>query len=75
MIRDSARAYCQERLAPRVLEMFRHETSDSAIFREFGELDMLGIVIPEDTAALAWATCRMDWSPGKSSASIQASAR
>jgi glutaryl-CoA dehydrogenase len=48
MIRDSARAYCQDRLAPRVLEMFRHETSDAAIFREFGELDMLGIVIPEE---------------------------
>jgi glutaryl-CoA dehydrogenase len=48
MIRDSARAYCQDRLAPRVLEMFRHETSDAGIFREFGELDMLGIVIPEE---------------------------
>ena len=48
MIRDSARAYCQDRLAPRVLEMFRHETPDAAIFREFGELDMLGVVIPEE---------------------------
>jgi glutaryl-CoA dehydrogenase len=48
MIRDSARAYCQERLAPRVLEMFRHESADVSIFRELGELDMLGIVIPEE---------------------------
>ena len=47
MIRDSARAYCQDRLAPRALEMFRHEGVDVSIFREFGELDMLGIVIPE----------------------------
>jgi glutaryl-CoA dehydrogenase len=47
MVRDSARAYCQDRLAPRVLEMFRHETADISIFRELGELDMLGIVIPE----------------------------
>src|SRR5688500_8398788 len=47
MIRDSARAYCQDRLAPRVLEMFRHETTDLSIFRELGQLDMLGIVIPE----------------------------
>jgi glutaryl-CoA dehydrogenase len=47
MVRDSARAYCQDRLAPRALEMFRRETHDLAIFKEFGELDMLGIVIPE----------------------------
>jgi glutaryl-CoA dehydrogenase len=47
MVRESARAYCQDRLAPRVLEMFRHETHDTAIFRELGELDMLGVVIPE----------------------------
>ena len=47
MVRDTARAYCQERLAPRVLEAFRGEQTDLAIFRELGELDMLGIVIPE----------------------------
>jgi glutaryl-CoA dehydrogenase len=47
MIRDTARAYCQDRLAPRVLDMFRHEHTDVSIFRELGELDMLGIVIPE----------------------------
>jgi len=47
MVRDSARAYCQDRLAPRVLDAFRHERTDAAIFRELGELDMLGIVIPE----------------------------
>ena len=47
MVRDSARNYCQDRLAPRVLEMFRRETSDVSIFRELGDLDMLGVVIPE----------------------------
>jgi glutaryl-CoA dehydrogenase len=47
MVRDSARAYCQGRLAPRVLEAFRHERTDLEIFRELGELDMLGVVIPE----------------------------
>ena len=47
MVRDTARAYCQDKLAPRVLEVFRHEKTDVAIFRELGELDMLGIVIPE----------------------------
>ena len=47
MIRDAAREYCSGKLAPRVLEMFRHEGVDASIFREFGALDMLGIVIPE----------------------------
>jgi glutaryl-CoA dehydrogenase len=47
MVRDTARAYCRDKLAPRVLEMFRHERIDASIFREFGALDMLGIVIPE----------------------------
>ena len=47
MVRDTARAYCQDHLAPRVLDAFRHERTDVAIFREMGELDLLGIVIPE----------------------------
>ena len=47
MVRDSARAYCKDKLAPRVLEMFRKEQADPSIFRELGALDMLGIVIPE----------------------------
>ena len=47
MVRDTARAYCQDKLAPRVLDAFRHEKTDPAIFREMGALDLLGIVIPE----------------------------
>jgi glutaryl-CoA dehydrogenase len=47
MVRDTARGYCQDKLAPRVLEAFRKEHTDVAIFREMGELDMLGLVIPE----------------------------
>ena len=47
MVRDTARAYCQDKLAPRVLDMFRHEKADPSIFREMGQLDLLGIVIPE----------------------------
>ena len=47
MIRDTARAYCKDKLAPRVLDMFRHEGTDVTIFQELGALDMLGIVIPE----------------------------
>jgi glutaryl-CoA dehydrogenase len=47
MIRDAAAAYCQDKLAPRVLEAFRHEKTDPAIFSEMGELGLLGPTIPE----------------------------
>ena len=47
MVRDTARAYCQEKLAPRALEMFRNEKPAPEIFREMGALDLLGIIIPE----------------------------
>ncbi|HZS80101.1 MAG TPA: acyl-CoA dehydrogenase family protein, partial [Herbaspirillum sp.] len=46
-VRDAAHAYCQARLAPRILSAFRHETTDTAIFREMGELGLLGVMIPE----------------------------
>ncbi len=48
MVRDSARVYAQERLAPRVLESFRKEQTDPAIFREMGALGLLGATIPEE---------------------------
>jgi glutaryl-CoA dehydrogenase len=47
MVRDAARAYCQDKLATRVLEAFRHEKTDPKIFREMGELGLLGPTIPE----------------------------
>ena len=47
MVRDTARAYAQEKLLPRVQEAFRHEKTDPAIFREMGELGLLGATIPE----------------------------
>jgi glutaryl-CoA dehydrogenase len=46
MVRDAARAYCQDKLAPRVLEAFRHEKTDPSIFREMGEVGLLGPTIP-----------------------------
>ena len=46
-IRDAAQAFCQERLASRVLEQFRHETVDAGIFREMGALGLLGPTIPQ----------------------------
>lgn len=47
MIRDAAAQYAQGRLMPRILDAFRNETTDPAIFREMGELGLLGITIPE----------------------------
>jgi len=47
MVRDAARAYAQDRLLPRVQQAFRHEKTDTAIFREMGELGLLGATIPE----------------------------
>lgn len=44
-IRETARAYCQERLLPRVLEAYRKETYDRDIMREMGELGLLGSTI------------------------------
>ena len=46
-VRDAAREYCQGKLLPRVLEAFRREETDPAIFREMGELGLLGPTIPE----------------------------
>jgi glutaryl-CoA dehydrogenase len=48
MVRDAARSYCQKKLAPRVLEAFREEKTDVAIFREMGELGLLGPTIPAE---------------------------
>ena len=42
MVRDSARAYCQEKLMPRVLEANRNEKFDRQIMTEMGELGFLG---------------------------------
>ncbi|CAB3638675.1 acyl-CoA dehydrogenase [Paraburkholderia rhynchosiae] len=47
MVRDAAAAYAQDKLQPRVLEAFRHEKTDVEIFREMGELGLLGPTIPE----------------------------
>lgn len=48
MVRDSAFQFAQDKLAPRVLEAFRHERTDPAIFREMGEVGLLGATIPEE---------------------------
>ena len=48
MIEEAARAYCQDKLLPRVTEAFRHEKTDVAIFREMGDLGLIGPTIPTE---------------------------
>ena len=45
MVRDTAAAYAEEKLAPRVRDAFRNEQTDRAIFNEMGELGLLGATI------------------------------
>ena len=52
MMRDSARAYAQEKLQPRVIAAYREEKTDPAIFREMGEMGLLGVTIPEEYGGL-----------------------
>jgi glutaryl-CoA dehydrogenase len=47
MVRDAAREYAQDKLAPRIVEAFRNEHTDPAIFREMGSLGLLGATLPE----------------------------
>ena len=48
MVLNTAHAYAQEKLAPRIRDAFRNETTDPTIFREMGELGLLGPTIPQE---------------------------
>ncbi len=48
MIRDAAHAYAQDKLLPRVIEAYREEKTDRAIFDEMGALGLLGVTVPEE---------------------------
>ncbi len=52
MLRDAARAFAQEKLQPRVIEAYREEKTDPAIFGEMGEMGLLGATVPEDYGGL-----------------------
>ena len=52
MIRDSAFAYAQEKLQPRITEAFAKEQTDPEIFAEMGEMGLLGTTIPEEYGGL-----------------------
>ena len=48
MVRDAAQAYAQDKLMPRIKDAFRHETTDPSIFREMGQLGLLGATLPAE---------------------------
>ncbi|WP_299743563.1 acyl-CoA dehydrogenase [uncultured Tateyamaria sp.] len=52
MIQASAHAYAQEKLAPRVVSAFADETTDAGIFREMGDMGLLGVTLPEEYGGL-----------------------
>ena len=48
MIRDTARAYAQDKLLPRITKAYLDEKTDREIFNEMGELGLIGITLPEE---------------------------
>ncbi len=52
MIQTSAAAYATEKLAPRVIDAFANETSEPEIFREMGDMGLLGVTLPEEYGGL-----------------------
>jgi len=47
-IRDAAHSYAQEKLQSRVIQAYAEESTDPEIFREMGEMGLLGVTVPEE---------------------------
>ncbi|HKK37155.1 MAG TPA: acyl-CoA dehydrogenase [Paracoccaceae bacterium] len=52
MVMESARAYAEGKLLPRVTDAYLNETVEPGIFREMGEMGLLGVTIPEQYGGL-----------------------
>ena len=52
MIRESAHDFAQAKLLPRVTDAYLNETTDPGIFREMGDLGLLGVTVPEEYGGL-----------------------
>jgi len=48
LIRDTAAAYAQEKLQPRVIAAYREERVEPEVFAEMGETGLLGVTVPDD---------------------------
>jgi glutaryl-CoA dehydrogenase len=52
MLRDAAKSYASEKLQPRVISAYAQEKTDPDIFKEMGDMGLLGITIPEEYGGL-----------------------
>jgi len=52
MLRDGARSFAQDVLAPKVIEAYREETVDPGMFKQMGDAGLLGLTIPEQYGGL-----------------------
>ncbi|GFE64025.1 acyl-CoA dehydrogenase [Litoreibacter roseus] len=52
MLRDAARTFANEKLAPKVIDAYREETSDPGIFKDMGAAGLLGVTVPEEYGGL-----------------------
>ena len=52
MLRDAARTFAQEKLQPRIVQAYENETTDPGIFREMGDMGLLGLTVPEQYGGL-----------------------
>ena len=59
MVRETASAYCQDRLMPRIIKANRNEVFHREIMNEMGELGLLGSTIPEEFGGVALITHHM----------------
>ncbi|MBB4264252.1 alkylation response protein AidB-like acyl-CoA dehydrogenase [Bradyrhizobium sp. CIR3A] len=75
MVRDTARAYAQDKLLPRVTKAYLEEKTDREIFNEMGELGLIGSRCRRNMAAPMRAMSPMASSRSRSSGSIPAIAR
>ena len=52
MLRDASKTFAQEKLQPRITKAFQNETVEPQLFREMGEMGLLGTTIPEEYGGL-----------------------
>ncbi len=52
MLRDAARGFASDHLAPRIIDAYREATVEAGIFREMGEAGLLGVTVPEEYGGL-----------------------
>ena len=52
MLRDASRTFAEEKLQPRITKAFQNETVEPQLFREMGEMGLLGTTIPEEYGGL-----------------------